>query len=166
MGDIRYAWWPLLIWLHITSTLTILESSHPVPWTPLFYWMNEDIETHRGEISNSYLTARNTEKIVFNTRPECSPFGHAGHLLLLNTDLYSLKSFIARFHSHLSYELTILGFIPSMGGCDIRMRNKVDYYACVDCYLNDLIVVHKNSDHNFDYIGGKGFTIKETLPPE
>ena len=48
-----------------------------------------------------------------------------------------------------------------MGGCDIWMRNKGDYYSCVALYCDDPIVVHKDPDHVFDSIIGKGFTIKE-----
>ena len=56
------------------------------------------IETHIGDISNTYLTARTTWKIVLNSGPEFEPFRHAGHLILIKTELYSLKSSCARFH--------------------------------------------------------------------
>ena len=49
-----------------------------------------------------------------------------------------------------------------MGGCDILVRNEGDYFSYVAWYCDDLIIVHKEPDHVFDYIGGNGFTIKET----
>ena len=82
-----------------------------------------NIETHTGDISKSYLTARTTENIVFNDGPEFAPFGHAGQLLPIKTEIYGLKSYGARLHSQLSDALIYLGFVPSMGGCDIWMRN-------------------------------------------
>ena len=82
-----------------------------------------NIETRTVDISNAYLNAHTTEKILFNTRPEFSPFGHTSHLLIINTDLYGLNSSGDILNSHLSDYLTYLGFIHSMGGCDIWMRN-------------------------------------------
>ena len=35
----------------------------------------------------------------------------------------------------------------------------------MDFYFDDFIVVHKNTDHMFDSILEKGFTIKETPSP-
>ena len=69
-------------------------------------------------------------------------------------------------HSCLSDALTTLGLIPSMGVCDIWMRNEGEYYYYVTCYCADLIVVHKNPDNVFESIRGKGFTIKETYYTE
>ena len=58
-----------------------------------------NIETCTVDISNAYLTARTTENIVFNAGTKFAPFGHAGHLLIIKTVLYGLKSSGARFHS-------------------------------------------------------------------
>ena len=71
-----------------------------------------NIETHTCDISNAYLTARNTEKIVFNAGTDFSPFGNAGHLLLTKTSLYGLKGSGVSFHSLLSYLLKAFGFVP------------------------------------------------------
>ena len=87
--------------------------------TIIFLVELNNIETRTGEIINAYLTARTTENIFFDTGPECATFVHAGHLLLIETDLYGLNSSGARFHSHLSDALTALGFVPSMGGYGI-----------------------------------------------
>ena len=125
-----------------------------------------NIETHTGYISKSYLTARTTEKIALNAGPDLATFVHYGHLLLIKTALYGLKIYGARFHSQLSYALTDLGFVPSMGVCDIWMRNEVYYYSYVTCYWNNTIVIHKYPEHVFDSIIGKGFTIKETSDPD
>ena len=85
------------------------------------------IETHTGDISNAYLTARTTENIVLNYGPEFSTFGHEYHFLLIKTALYGLNSSGARFYSCISDTLTALGFVPSMVGCDIWMHNEGDY---------------------------------------
>ena len=89
----------------------------------------KNIETRTNYISNAYLAARTTDKIVFNAGPELSPFGHAGHLILVNTDLYGLKISGDRFHYRLSDAITALGFVPSMGGCDIWVPNEENLYA-------------------------------------
>ena len=46
------------------------------------------------------------------------------------------------------------------------MGNKGDYYSCVACYFDDIIAVHKETDHVFDSIRVKVFTIKEMLAPD
>ena len=86
-----------------------------------FVFLDElnDIEICTGDISNAYLTARTIAKIYFDSGPKFYPFGHTGHLLLIKTALFGIKSLGARFHSHLSDSLTALGFAPSMEGCDI-----------------------------------------------
>ena len=73
-----------------------------------------NIETRTGYISKTYRTSRTMEKIVSNAGLEFAHFEHAGHLLLIKTALYGLKSYGARFHSPISDALTSLGFIPSM----------------------------------------------------
>ena len=67
-----------------------------------------NIEIRTGDIRNAYLTARNTEKIVFNSGTGFSPFKYTVRLLLIKTALYGLKSSGARLHSSLSYSLTAL----------------------------------------------------------
>ena len=42
------------------------------------------------------------------------------------------------------------------------MRSERDYYYYVDCYCDGMIVMHKEPNHVFYSIRGKGFTIKET----
>ena len=75
-----------------------------------------NIETRTGDISNTYRTARTTENILFNAVPEFAPFVHAGHLKLIKTALYGIKSSFVRFHSCLLDALISFGFIPYMGG--------------------------------------------------
>ena len=120
-----------------------------------------NIDTRTGCISNVYLTASTADKIVFDTGPQFAPFGNAGHLLLINTALYGLKSYGSILHYCLSYALTALGFVPSVGVCNMWMHNETNHYAYVACYCDDLVVVHKDPDHVFDYILGKSLTIKE-----
>ena len=86
--------------------------------TVVFLYELNNIDTRTGDTSNAHLNARTTEKFA--------PFGHYGHLLLKTTALYVLKSYGARFHSRFSDDLTALGFVPSMVGYDIWMRNKGD----------------------------------------
>ena len=84
----------------------------------------KNIETRIGDISNSYLTARTTENIVFNLEPDLAPFGHADRLLMINTALYGFMSSGARLQSRLLDALIVLGFVPSMGGYNICRRNE------------------------------------------
>ena len=44
-------------------------------------------ETLTGDTSNSYLTARTTEKNVFNSGPKLALFVYSGHLPQINTVL-------------------------------------------------------------------------------
>ena len=134
--------------------------------TVVFLSEPNKIETRNGKISNVYLNAGTTEKIVFNAGTDFAPFGHAGHLLLIKTTLYGLKSYGARFHSQLSYALPALGFVPSMGVCDIWMLNEGDYKSYVACYRDNLLIVHKDPYHVFESIIGKGFTIIEKSAPD
>ena len=83
----------------------------------------ENIETHIDGISNAYMNTSTTEKIVFNTGTEFNPFRHAGQLLLIKTALYGLRSSGSRFNYRLSDTLPYIGFVHSMGGCGIWMRN-------------------------------------------
>ena len=46
------------------------------------------------------------------------------------------------------------------------MRNEGDYYSYLACYCDDLVVVNKDSDHVFDSIREKCFTIKGTSATE
>ena len=149
---------------NIDNYYSSVISLHSICIVAFLYKLN-NIDTRTGDNSNAYLDASTTEKIEFNTGPEFPPFGHVCQLLLIKTALYGLKSFCARFHSWLSDDLSALGLVPSMGGCDIWMRNEGDYYFYLTCYCNDPIVIHKEPDHVFESIIGKGFTIKDTLSP-
>ena len=102
--------------------------------TVVFLSELKNIDTCTGDISKSYLTASTNENIVFNAGPYFSPIGHSGHLILINTTLYVPKSYGSSFHSQLSYDLIDLGFVPSVGGCDSWMHNKVYKYSYVACY--------------------------------
>ena len=95
--------------------------------TGVFLTELNNIDTCTGDISNAYMTASTTKKILFNAGTYFAPFGHAGHLLLINTALCGLNSSGARFHFRFSDALTALVFVPSMEICDIWMRNKGDY---------------------------------------
>ena len=108
-----------------------------------------NIETYADDISNSYLTTCNNEKIVFSSGRKFSPFGHIGHLILIKTVLYGIKSSVASFHSWLSDALSAFRFVPSMEWCDIWVRNEWEYYSYVDFYCDDIIVVHKDPEHVF-----------------
>ena len=79
----------------------------------------------------------------------------------INNVLYGLNSYGARSHYRISDDLTALGLVPSMGGCDTCMLNKGDYYYYVDWYCDDIIVVHKDPGNVFDSITEKEFIIKE-----
>ena len=125
-----------------------------------------NIETRTCDISNSYLTERTTEKIVFIIRPEFEPLGNVGHLLMIKTALYFLKIYGSRFHYCLSDDMTSLGFIPSMRVCNIWMSNEGNYYAYMACYWDDLIFIHKDPDNVFYSIQVKEFTIKKTSDTE
>ena len=76
--------------------------------TVVFLSKLNNMETCTGDISNAYLTACITEKIVFNDGPEFAPFGHECQFILINNELYGLKNSGTRFSFHFSYDLTAL----------------------------------------------------------
>ena len=88
-------------------------------------------ETLTGGISNTYMTTRTTDNIVFNAGTEFAHFGHVGPLILIKTSLYGLNISGTRFNYRLSDAPTDLGFIPYMGGWDICMRIEGYYYNYV-----------------------------------
>ena len=92
--------------------------------TVVFLAEFNNTESCTGDIIIAYLNARTTQKIVFNSVPEFEPFIHECHLILIKTVLYVLNSSCIRFHFHISDAPTALGFVPSMGECDIWMRNQ------------------------------------------
>ena len=55
--------------------------------TVVFLAELNNIKIRTGDISNAYLTARTSKKIVFNAGPKFDPFGNAGHLILIKTAL-------------------------------------------------------------------------------
>ena len=120
-----------------------------------------NIDTRTGDISNTYLTAWTTEKIVFNAGTKFASFEHVSNLITTKTALYDLKISGTRLHSILSYDLTALAFVHSIGVFDIWIRNIGYYYFYVSSYWNDMIFLNKYPDHLYDSIRGKGFTIKE-----
>ena len=97
------------------SSVISLRSMHTI----IFLAELNDIKIFTGDISNAYLTACTTEKIVFDSIPYFSPSVHVVHLLLIKNALYGLKTSGARFHSLLSDYLTALCFVPYTGGFDI-----------------------------------------------
>ena len=115
------------------------------------YFLDElnDIESRSGDIRNACITARTSNKIVFNSGPEFYPFGHAAHMILIKIALYGLKSLGTSFHSRLLDALTALGFFPYLGGSYISMCDVGDYYSYVVCYCDGLIVVHKEPGYVF-----------------
>ena len=66
--------------------------------TVVFLAELNNIDTLTGYLGNAYLTARTT-KILLNSVTNFATFGHAGHLIIINTALYGLNSSGSRFHS-------------------------------------------------------------------
>ena len=87
--------------------------------TAVFLSELKNIQTCTSDISNAYLTESTRENILLNAGPEFTPFGHADHLLIIKTALYSIKISGDRFHSRLSDALKRPWFSPFRG----RMRH-------------------------------------------
>ena len=139
----------------VSSNITVPNLNTYYSSVILFHFMRtvvflaelNNIETRNGDIIHAYLTALTTENILFNAGPKFSPFVHAGHLLLINTELYGFNSSGARFHYQFSYALTAFFFVPSLGGCDVWIRNKGEYYSHVAYCCDDLSIVHNYPDN-------------------
>ena len=81
-----------------------------------------ELELWQTDIGNAYLEAKTTEKVFVVAGPEFKSFGLEGHVLIIVTSIYGLKSSGARWHDRLADVMRDMGFSPCKAEPDIWMR--------------------------------------------
>eukprot|EP00957_Ditylum_brightwellii_P074778 5682832-Ditylum_brightwellii.AAC.1 len=74
----------------------------------------------------------------------------AGKLAIIRKALYGLIGSCAQFHRHLFAELEKIGFKPSEADPDLWMRDAGDHYEYAAKYIDDILIMSKDSKANLD----------------
>ena len=70
----------------------------------------------------------------------------AGHTLIVHKTLYGLRTSGARWAEKLADSLRALGFSPSYADPAIWMREQSDHWEYIGVYVDDLLIMSKNTD--------------------
>ena len=132
---------------HLTETPidSVYSSVVTLRGTRLLTFIAElnDLETFCTDIGNAYLESYTKEKVYIVAGPE---FGERqGHTLVIKRALYGLKTSGVRWHERFSDVLRDMGYFPSRAEPDIWMRDMGDHYEYIGVYVDDLLIVSKNS---------------------
>ena len=95
-----------------------------------------------GDIGYAYLNSYTKEKVGFVAGPEFGPL--AGHTMIVDKAIYSLRSSGARFHERFVETMRDMGFSPSHADPDVWMCDAGDVYEYLVVYVDDLIAVMKD----------------------
>ena len=115
---------------------------------------------------NAYITDPIKEKVWTTSKPE---FGNdAGKQALIVGAQYGLKYAGADFCDHLDRFMQGLGYEPCIAKPDLQTKeevrpdNKYEYYSYIQCYVDDIMVIHYDSLSILKNID-KYFTLKYSL---
>ena len=112
------------------------------------------------DISSAYLEAYTKEKVCILAGPEFGPL--AGHRLIVDKELYGLRTSGQRWHDRFAECMRAEGFVPCIAEPDIWMRAAGDVYEYVAVYVDDLAFALKDPEafakiledkHNFNLKG-------------
>ena len=116
------------------------------------------MDAYATDIGNAYLEAYTTETLMIRAGKE---FGELeNHLLIVSKSLYRLRSSGLRFNELLGTCLGKLGFERSRCKSDIWIRDAGDCYEYVGTYIDDLIIVYKESQELLDKLQEGPFKFK------
>jgi hypothetical protein len=91
-----------------------------------------------ADVGNAYLEETTKEKVYIVGGPE---FGSLeGHSLVIDRDLYGLRSSGLCWHQIFLDVLRSMGFTPSKAEADICMREKEGLYEYIAFYVDDLLI--------------------------
>ncbi|HEY9709872.1 MAG TPA: reverse transcriptase domain-containing protein, partial [Oculatellaceae cyanobacterium] len=117
------------------------------------------------DIGSAYLEAYTDEKVCIKAGPE---FGdHQGHLLIIDSALYSLRSSGARWHDRLADVLRNEGINSCLAEPDIWMCRNGELYEYIAVYVDDLAFAMIDPSNFVHTLKNKyGFKIKDAGPLE
>ena len=117
----------------------------------LFLAELNNLDTYAIDIGNIYLEVYTKEKGSFIACKEFGPL--AGHLVLIEKDLYGLRTSGLRWYDKFSNCHHNMGFESSRAESDIWMRLNLAYniYEYIAVYVDDLENAAKNRDTNHFY---------------
>lgn len=124
-----------------------------------------DLDLWSTDISSAYLESYTKEKVYIVAGGE---FGEReGHTLIIVKALYGLKSSGVRWHERFADVLRSMGFTPSRAEPDIWFRDKGDHYEYIAVYVDDLLLVSRDTKSLIDILMNKHkFKLKGTGPVE
>jgi Reverse transcriptase (RNA-dependent DNA polymerase) len=100
------------------------------------------LELWGADIGNAYLEAKTKEKVYISGGPA---FGLLeGHTLLVDKDIYGLRSSGLCWHQRFADVLRAMGFIPRKAKADIWMRENNNLYEYIAVYVDDLLIAARN----------------------
>ena len=104
------------------------------------------LDTYATDIGNAYLEAYTQEKVCFIAGKDFVPL--AIHLLIIEKDLYGLRTSCLRWHDKFSDCLHDIGFEPSKDKTNIWMRLNLAYkiYEYIAVYVDVLVIAAKDYD--------------------
>ena len=95
------------------------------------------------DISTAFLYGTTREKVYVVAGPEFGP-EMEGKKLIIQGNLYGLKSASAVFHSVASECMRKMGFRPTKVDADLYMRKKDDHYEYLALYVDDVLAWGKD----------------------
>jgi Reverse transcriptase (RNA-dependent DNA polymerase) len=96
-----------------------------------------------AEIRNTVLYGTTKESVYIIAGTE---FGElAGKPLIIDRDLYGLKSSSTRFDEHLSAKLRSMGYRPTKAETDFWMKDCGSHYEYIATYVHDVLVYSKDT---------------------
>ena len=106
-----------------------------------------DVNILSCDIQNTFLTAKNREKIWTRAGPEFS--ADEGEIMIVVRALYILKSSGATFRDLLAGVLHDLEYKPTKADPNVYLRpvvksNRFKYYEYVLYYVNDVLCISEN----------------------
>ena len=112
-----------------------------------------NLQVKCGDVLNAYITAPVTELIWTTLAPE---FGYdQGRTAIVVRDFYDLKSSSAAFHKNLGECMSGIGYKTCLADPDLWLNlevrdDGVEYYSCILCYVNEILVVYHNTRPDLD----------------
>ena len=122
-----------------------------------------DVPLLAADIGNAYLNATRREKIYTVARAE---FGDLqGKVLIIEKDLYGLKSSGAAWRSMLRETILDMEFLNTVADHDVYRRlavkpNEDKYYEYICVYVDDFLVASHRAEEIMDLFG-KPYRLKE-----
>ena len=110
------------------------------------------LELWAADVTCAYLEAKCAEKLCFRAGKEFEPFNLDGHTLVLAKAVYGTKSAGRAWNERLAEVLTAMGYTRSKADKEIWMKDMLDHYEYIGCYVDDLLIVSKEPEKVLDIL--------------